>query len=148
MPSHKEVKILNYPPEQILNLVLDIEKYPEFLPWCIGAKITKTISSNELEADLAISFKGFFQKYSSNVTWKELELNSFEIRAVAIDGPFKNLVNIWHIKEIPGEDGKALVDFFIDFEFKSMLLNKMITPLFTKATDKMIQAFEKRAKTI
>lgn len=162
MPNHKEIKNLNYSAKQILDLILDIEKYPDFLPWCIGAKVTKIIDESgfkdvgadqekvnfprEFEGDLAISFKGFFQKYSSNIVWKEIEDNGFEVRVIAIDGPFKNLINLWHVKPI--NDSQSYVDFFIDFEFKSVLLNKMISPVFAKATDKMIQAFEKRADEI
>ena len=148
MPSHKEVKNLNYSPKQILDLVMDIEQYPQFLPWCIAAKITKNIDKNNLEADLAISFKGFFQKYTSLVTVKELNKNNFEIKAQAIEGPFKNLINLWRIKEIKGEKNQCYVDFFIDFEFQSKFLSKMITPIFTRATNKMIQAFEKRAEEL
>jgi coenzyme Q-binding protein COQ10 len=148
MPSHKEVKTLNYKPKQILDLVMDIENYPEFLPWCIGAAITKNIDKYNLEADLAISFKGFFQKYSSEVSVKEMDENCFEVKAIAIDGPFKNLVNLWHIKQIKGEENRCDVDFFIDFEFRSKLFGKMITPVFKKATNKMIEAFEKRAKEL
>ncbi len=145
MPSHKEVKTLNYTPKQILDLVMDIENYPKFLPWCIGAKITKNIDKNNLEADLAIKFKGIFQKYSSHVTLTQTSKNSFEIKAIAIDGPFRNLINLWHIKEVKENKNSTNVDFFIDFEFSSKILNKMIGPFFEKATNKMIQAFEERA---
>lgn len=148
MPSHKELKTLDYSPTQIKDLVMDIKSYPKFLPWCVGARVTKIINENELTADLAISFKGFFQKYTSLVTIKEIGNNSFEIKAIATDGPFNNLINLWHIKEIAGEENKSKVDFFIDFEFNSKLLNKMIGPFFEKATNKMIKAFEKRAQDL
>lgn len=145
MPSHKEVKNLNHSARQILDLVLDIENYPKFLPWCIGAKITKIFDGSNLAADLVIGFKGIVQKYSSEIEVKKLAENNFEIRVVAIDGPFKNLLNLWHIKALPGNPDQCAVDFFIDFEFSSKMLNLMIGPVFARATDKMIQAFEQRA---
>ncbi len=89
MPHHKEIKKLNYNPQKIVNLVMDIEKYPEFLPWCIGAKITEKTNNNKLKADLAIKFKGMFQKYSSDVTLTQISKNYFEIKAEATSGPFK-----------------------------------------------------------
>ena len=147
MPRHKEIKKLNYNPQKIVNLVMDIEKYPEFLPWCIGAKITEKTSDNELKADLAIKFKGIFQKYSSNVTLSQISENYFEVKAEATSGPFKNLINLWHIKSTENEN-ECDVDFFIDFEFKSRILNKMIGPIFEKATNKMIEAFENRAQDL
>ena len=116
MPSHKERKNLHYTTHKILDLVMDIENYPEFLPWCVGAKITKKIDENNLEADLAVNFKGVFQKYSSKVTLTKIAQDSFEIKAEAINGPFKNLVNIWHIKKCDKTPNLTYVDFFIDFE--------------------------------
>lgn len=145
MPSHKERKNLHYSPKQILDLIMDIENYPEFLPWCVGAKITKKIDENNLEADLAVSFKGFFQKYTSKIELKEIAPQSYEIKVEAINGPFKNLINLWHIKKCDETPNLTYVDFFIDFEFNSKMLNLMIGPFFEKATNKMIAAFETRA---
>lgn len=129
----------------MFDLVMDIEKYPEFLPWCLAAKITKTNSQNSQEADLVINFKGFTQKYSSNVRTSKTIHGELLISVAAIDGPFKNLVNAWEFKNT--KDG-CEVKFFIDFEFKSMILGKMIGMIFQKATNKMIDAFEKRAHLI
>ena len=148
MPSHKEEKNLNYTSKQILALVLDIESYPKFLPWCMTASITKKFDENHLQADLAIGFKGIVQKYSSDIKVNKISESNFEIRVVAIDGPFKNLLNLWHIKELKEKSNQCQVDFFIDFEFNSKMLNALIGPVFARATDKMIQAFEKRASEI
>ncbi|MFT5703402.1 MAG: coenzyme Q-binding protein COQ10 [Rickettsiales bacterium] len=142
MPSHTEKKILPFSAKQMFDLVMDIEKYPEFLPWCLAAKITKENSENSLEAGLVINFKGFTQKYSSNVRTSTTIDGELLISVAAIDGPFRNLVNAWEFKDI--KDG-CEVKFFIDFEFKSMILGKMIGMIFEKATNKMIDAFEKRA---
>jgi coenzyme Q-binding protein COQ10 len=145
MPSHKEIKTLPYSAKQMFDLVLDIEKYPQFLPWCLAAKITKKINDLHLEADLVINFKGFTQKYSSDVRASKTIDNEFLISVAAIDGPFKSLVNSWQFKDI---SGGCQVEFFIDFEFKSLILGKMIGMIFEKATNKMIDAFEARAKII
>lgn len=150
MPSHKEKKILPYSSKQMLKLVLDVEKYPEFLPWCFAAKITNKINENHLNADLAINFKSFFQKYSSDILVEKISETEFKINVKAVDGPFKKLVNEWHFKDLTNseknaKENKVEVEFFIDFEFQSIILEKMIGAVFVKATDKMINAFEKRA---
>ncbi|MES2677792.1 MAG: type II toxin-antitoxin system RatA family toxin [Pseudomonadota bacterium] len=145
MPSHSEIKNLPYSAKQMFDLVLDVEKYPEFLPWCLAAKITKKLDAENFEADLAINFKGFTQKYSSNIQASQNNNSEFLINVSAIDGPFKNLTNRWQFRNIAGG---CQVEFFIDFEFKSMILGKMIGMIFEKATDKMIDAFENRAQTI
>ena len=67
MPSHKEIKILSYSANRMFDLVMDVESYPKFLPWCLAAKITNRFSDNHLNADLVINFKGFSQKYSSDI---------------------------------------------------------------------------------
>lgn len=148
MPSHKEIKNLNYSPKKILDLVMDIDNYPNFLPWCSNSKITNIIDESNLEADLTVNFKGIFHRYSSKVQIKKISQNCYEVEAVATNGPFSNLVNLWHIKEIEGQPDKCCVDFFIDFEFRSKILNKIIGPIFSKATNKMINAFEKRAEDL
>lgn len=145
MPSHSEIKKLPYSAKQIFDLVMDIEKYPQFLPWCLASKITKNHTENHLEADLVINFKGFTQKYSSDVRASKTYDGEYLISVAAIDGPFKNLVNAWEFKDV--KDG-CEIKFFIDFEFKSIILGKMIGMIFEKATNKMIDAFETRAKEI
>jgi coenzyme Q-binding protein COQ10 len=145
MPSLTKIKTLPYCCKDIYQLVMDIEKYPQFLPWCKAAKITEVISKNNLRADLLVSFKGIFEKYSSDVVHKELA-NGFEVNVVAIKGPFKNLINKWKIVE-SGEN-QCEVEFFIDFEFNSFLLSKMIGPIFHKASEKMMDAFEARARQV
>lgn len=143
MPSLNQTKIFPYRAESIYNLVLDIEKYPEFLPWCKQAKIIKKISDKNLQADLLINFKNFFEKYRSDVKHGKNE-NGFFIDVVAIDGPFKSLVNQWQITDLKGEKS-CEVKFFIEFEFNSTFLSKMLGTIFSKAAEKMIMAFEERA---
>ncbi len=142
MPSLSEKRILAHKAQKIYDLVMDIEKYPEFLPWCKQAKIIEVISPNNLRADLLVNFKNFFEKYRSDVKHGK-EQDVYFIDVVAIEGPFKKLVNKWRIRDL--EDGKCEVEFFIDFEFNSIILSKLIGVIFEKATQKMMSAFEERA---
>lgn len=144
MPSFYETKILLNKASQIYALVMDIEKYPEFLPWCKHARIVDRSSDQNLQADLLINFKNFFERYRSDVNHGKSSENSYFIDVMAIEGPFKNLVNRWQIEGI--SEQSCEVKFFIEFEFRSSLLNKMIGTIFTKAAEKMITAFEARAK--
>jgi coenzyme Q-binding protein COQ10 len=143
MPSLTQTKTLPYQASKIYDLVMDIEKYPEFLPWCKQAKIIKIISSHNLQADLLINFKNFFEKYRSNVEHGKKPDGLYFIDVAAIEGPFKSLINKWKIRDL--ENGKCEVEFFIEFEFNSIFLTKMIGVIFEKAAEKMMNAFEERA---
>ena len=145
MPSLTQTKLLPYSAKQMYDLVMDIENYPEFLPWCKQAKIIEVVSAENLRADLLINFKSFFEKYTSNVTHQKTS-TGYEINVIAIRGPFKNLVNRWKFHD--SENGKCQVEFFIDFEFNSFLLTKMIGPIFERAAEKMMNAFELRAQEL
>jgi coenzyme Q-binding protein COQ10 len=146
MPALKQTKILSHKAAQIYEIVMDIEKYPEFLPWCKKAKIVEKISDENLRADLLINFKSFFEKYRSDVRHKKSSPNSYFIDVVAIEGPFKKLINQWKIRDL--ENGECEVEFFIDFEFNSIFLTKLIGTIFEKAAQKMMAAFEERARQI
>ena len=146
MPALKQIKTLPYSAQKIYELVMDIEKYPEFLPWCKQAKIIQEISKQNLHADLLINFKSFFEKYRSNVSHGKSGLNAYFVDVGAIEGPFKKLVNQWQFRDL--ENGECEVKFFIEFEFNSILLTKMLSPIFKKAAEKMMAAFEERAGKI
>ena len=143
MPSLTQSKTLPYSSNQMQSLVMDIEKYPEFLPWCKQAKIVEQISADNLRADLLINFKSFFEKYRSDVKHGRSSDGGHFIDVVAIEGPFKKLVNNWKFRDL--EDGKCQVEFFIEFEFNSIFLTKMLGVIFERATEKMMTAFEGRA---
>ncbi len=143
MPALTQTKTLPYSAQKIYELVMDIEKYPEFLPWCKQAKIIENISEQNLRADLLINFKNFFEKYRSNVSHGKSGLNSYFVDVVAIEGPFRKLVNQWQFRDLENE--KCEVKFFIVFEFNSIFLTKMISPIFEKSAKKMMTAFEERA---
>lgn len=138
MLKHAERRVLPFTPEQMFDLVAAVDKYPEFLPWCIGARIKKR-QPELLVADLLIGFKVFRERFTSRVS---LNREDQEITVDYLDGPMKHLINEW--KFLPHEQG-CEVDFFVEFEFRSIVLQKAIGALFTEAVKRMVAAFEARA---
>ena len=138
MPTHAEQKFLPYAPGTLFELVADIESYPEFLPWCVGARVLRR-EENVVYADLVIGFKMIRETFTSKVTLNRPDRIDVEYQK----GPFKHLKNHWEFK--PHADG-CLIDFYIDFEFRSRLLRTLIEPLFHEAVRRMVAAFEARAK--
>lgn len=131
--------------QQMYDLIGDIASYPQFLPWCVGARIKKVTPlegevGDVIDADLIISFKLFREKFGSRVT---LRPNDMSIDVEYLDGPFRYLNNHW--KFIQLDDGTCEVDFFVDFEFKSVILQGIIGVVFNEAMQRIVQAFEKRA---
>jgi coenzyme Q-binding protein COQ10 len=144
MPTLTQTKTLPYSAKKMHDLVMDIEKYPEFLPWCKQAKIVEKISEENLQADLLINFKSFFEKYRSSVKHGKTASGLYFVDVIAIEGPFKKLVNKWEFIDLGNSNCE--VKFFIEFEFNSFLLEKMLGTIFSRATEKMMNAFEERAK--
>ncbi len=142
MATHAEKRVLPYRPEQLYDLVADVEKYPEFRPWCVGARICEQ-QRDVLIADLVIGFKGFREGFTSRVT---LNRPDMRIDVAYLDGPFRYLNNHWVFRELA--DGGCEIDFFVDFEFRSRLLQRIIGVLFNEAVRRMVDAFESRAATI
>ncbi len=146
MPTHAEKRHMPYTAEQMYDLVADIASYPQFLPWCSAARERSRKADGAcdvIEADLVISFKVFRERFGSRVT---LHPEESRIDVEYLDGPFKFLINHW--KFIPAEDGGCDVDFFVDFEFKSAILQKIIGVVFTQAMQRIVAAFESRAKEL
>ena len=113
MPTHAEMRVLPYTPQQLYALVADVERYPEFLPWCVGARIRER-RPDLIVADLIIGFRMFRERFTSRVS---------------LDPPRR-------------------IDFFVDFEFKSRLLQRVIEMLFHEAVRRMVAAFEHRAQQL
>lgn len=138
MPTHAEKRTLPYTPEEMFRLVAEVDRYPEFLPWCIGARIRKR-EGTVFWADLVIGFKMVRERFTSRV-----ELSAPDrIDVSYAEGPFKYLNNHWIFE--PTENGGTRVDFFVDFEFRNRVLQKIIGALFGEAVARMVSAFEKRA---
>lgn len=142
MATHAEKRVLPHSPEQLFGLVADIERYPEFLPWCVGSRI-RGRRENVVVADLIIGFKGIRESFTSEVT---LNRPAMRIDVAYRDGPFKYLNNHWIFNAQP--DGSCEIDFFVDFEFRSRLLQRIIGLLFNEAVRRMVSAFEARAEQL
>lgn len=128
---------------EIFQLVTDIESYPEFVPWCEGIEVISTDEEQTI-AQMKINYKGFTEKYKSRITKKQ-EGDNYIVKVEAISGPFKYLNNVWTIEK---QKEGCNVNFSIDLEFKSFLLDKMVGLLFMKATERMIEAFLQRANSL
>ncbi len=122
-----------------MAMVLDVEKYPEFLPWCRAARIIERHEGYFL-GELVISFNHLTERYTSKV----MPLKN-EIRVELVKGPFKHLTNDWRFE--PTATGTN-IHFNLDFEFKSKLLDRLMGGLFTRATEKMTMAFMTRADAL
>ncbi len=141
MAKHAERRLLPYTQQQLFDLVADIEKYPEFLPWCIGSRI-RSKHGNEIVADLMIGFKIYRERFTSRVLLSAPD----RITVTYSEGPFRYLENVWRFE--PTADGGCIVDFYVDFEFKSKMLQRLIEMLFSEAVRRMVAAFEGRARTL
>ena len=140
MPTYADRKLVGYQPEQLFDLVADVDKYPQFLPWCTGARVTSR-TETELHADLTIGFGPFRESFTSKVTLER----PGRIRVSYENGPFRYLNNQWVF--IPDPHG-VQVDFWVDFEFRSKLLQKAIGVVFNEAVKRMVGAFLKRARDV
>lgn len=140
MPKHQETKILPYTPEQMFDLVADVERYPEFLPWVVGARINQR-TGDTFHADLLVGFKMIRERYTSKVTLDR----PGAIEVTYTYGPFRYLENRWRFN--PHPDGCQL-EFFLEFEFKSRFLQRVIGALFNEAVRKMVSSFEGRARKL
>ncbi len=149
MIQHQKMYYSNFSPKQLFNLVMDIEKYPEFIPWCTKAEILDKPENNIINAELNATFAGVSEKYSSRVesTPPKTQNDNAEINTYIISGPFKHLHSKWNF-QYDKKPNKTRVDFYIEFEFSSKVIQMMIGKIFENASMKMLTAFEKRAKEI
>lgn len=138
MPTHAEKRVLPYSKEQLFDLVAQVDKYPEFLPWCLGCRV-KSRTDDQVVADMVIGFKVFREGFTSRV-----QLNKPDRVDVKYEnGPFKYLDNHWIFNDMG--DGNTEIDFYVDFEFRSRILQAAIGAVFNEAVRRMISAFEQRA---
>lgn len=142
MPTHAERRTLPFTRDQLFDLVADVEQYPKFLPWCVAARVRRR-EGDMFFADLVIGFKMIRERYTSKVV---LDRDHGRIDVHYTEGPFHHLTNHWIFEEAPG--GGTTIDFFVDFEFRSKLLQKVIGTLFNEAVKLMVAAFEKRARQL
>ena len=141
MTAYSERRVLPYTPQQMFDLVAGVEQYPEFLPWCIGARILRR-QDNMLFADLIIGWKVLREKFSSKVVLDEPSAVHFDY----MNGPLKYLHGEWRFT--PAECGGTLVEFKVDFEFKSRTLAAIMGGVFSELVHRMVGAFEARARAL
>ena len=144
MPIKKVVKKFNFPKNDLIELVLDIDNYNEFLPWCKSSKILKIDEDSVkkiIHADLEIGYKLIADTYTSEVFFDK---KKSEIIVKSLSGPIKKLSNIWSFKDI--DEFSCEVDFFIEIELNNLLLNAMFSKFFDVGFEKILSSFEDRAK--
>ncbi|SEO29816.1 coenzyme Q-binding protein COQ10 [Salinihabitans flavidus] len=145
MTTHSETRTLPYTAQQMYDLVADVPRYPEFLPWCAAARVRSVTPQGEaelMEADLVISFKVFRERFGSRVL---LNPHTLHIDTEYLDGPFKHLKSTWDFKDV---EGGCEVRFYVDFEFRNAVLRRIIGVVFNEAMQRIVRAFETRAKEL
>jgi len=137
-----------YSPLQLYRLIADVPDYPEFLPWCRASRIISRESDTEFHAELVIAFKNFTESYTSRVMLypPESEYSPCRIQAQMIEGPFHHLSTLWQLE--PNPEGGTQIHLDLDFQFRNMLLDKLIGGLYGNASEKMISAFRQRARDL
>jgi len=141
MPRHSETRQLPYSPEQMFDLVADVARYREFLPWVAAVRV-RSDTETEMVADLVVGFKALRESFTSKVVKKRAE----SINVQYVDGPLEHLVNDWTFR--PDGQGGTLIDFCVDFAFRSRIFEAIAGQVFERALRKMIGAFEERAAAL
>lgn len=145
MPTHEETRRLPHSAEQMYDLVADVARYPEFLPWTAAARIRSVEDHGDRQvmlADLVISFKVFRERFGSRVVlWPK----DRRIDTEYLDGPFEYMISSWEFRE--AEDG-CDVHFHVDFAFRNKLLQSTATFFFNDAMQRIVRAFERRAQEL
>jgi coenzyme Q-binding protein COQ10 len=144
MPRHHETRPLPYTARQMYDLVADVARYPEFLPWNAAARIRSRTDLGDgrerMEADLVISFKVFRERFGSRVV---LDPGRMRIETEYLDGPFRYMRSTWDFRDRPA--GGCEVEFLVDFEMRNALLQKVVGVVFHEAMLRIVRAFETRA---
>jgi coenzyme Q-binding protein COQ10 len=140
MPRHTETRVLAYTPEQMFDLVADVGRYQEFLPWVAATRIREN-SATGMVADLVVGFGAFKETFTSRVHKRR----PAEIEIDYVEGPLKYLRNSWKFRPAPGG---TEVDFCVDFAFRNRLFEALAGQMFDRALRRMIGAFEERADAL
>ena len=140
MPGIRETRAMPYTAEQMFDLVADVDRYPEFLPWVIATRI-KSDSETEMVADMLVGFKALKEKFTSRVVKHRPD----ELQVTYVDGPLRDLDNVWRFRNV---GGGCEIDFAVDFAFRNPLFEKIAGQYFDRAFRKMVSAFEERAAAL
>lgn len=138
MPGIRETRRLPYRAAQMFDLVADVARYGEFLPWVVATRI-KSDSDTEMVADMLVGFKALREKFTSKV----IKQRPHEIEVIYLDGPLKDLDNTWRFRDLP--DGGCEIDFDVQFAFRNRVFEALAGQYFDRAFRKMVGAFEARA---
>jgi len=141
MPRHTETKHLPYSPAQLFDLVADVARYDEFLPWVVAVRV-RSSSPTETVADLVVGFNAFKERFTSRVKKEQ----PGRICVDYVDGPLKYLHNEWKFE--PADDGGTNLHFSVDFAFKSRIFEALAGQMFDRALRRMTRAFEERAAAL
>jgi coenzyme Q-binding protein COQ10 len=141
MPRHSESRHLPYSPEQLFDLVADVARYDEFLPWVVAVRV-RSSSPAETVADLVVGFSAFKERFTSRV----VKQRPHKICVDYIEGPLKYLHNEWVFE--PAPDGGTNLKFSVDFAFKSRIFETLAGQMFDRALRRMTGAFEQRAASL
>lgn len=142
MTTHSETRVLPYSAAQMYDLVADVARYPEFLPWTAAARIRSVEDRGEhreMLADLVVSFRVFRESFLSRVRLFDADRR---IETSYLDGPFKRMESVWRFRDLPGG---CEVSFWVDFEFRNRLLQGAAGIFFHQALQQVVRAFERRA---
>lgn len=145
MPSFESRRQVPFTTREMFNLVADVERYPEFLPLCEGLRVLSHNGEGDqrtLVAAMDVGYKGIRETFTSRVV---LDRTVPSVRTDLVQGPFNRLINKWDFAETPGG---CKVTFFIDYEFKSMILQVLVGSVFEQAFGRFAEAFEERAHAI
>lgn len=141
MPGIHEVYALPYSAEQMFDLVADVKRYPEFLPWVIATRI-KSDSDTEMVADMLVGFSAIREKFTSRVTKERPN----QITVHYVDGPLRDLDNRWAFRAL--DAGHCEIDFCVDFSFRNRMFEALAGQYFDRAFRRMVEAFEARAAAL
>lgn len=141
MPGIRESRTLPYSAEQMFDLVADVARYPEFLPWVAATRV-RSNSETEMVADMLVGFKALREKFTSRV----IKDRPNRLEVIYVDGPMRDLDNVWHFRPMP--DGGCELDFCVDFTFKNKMFEMLAGQYFDRAFRKMVAAFEARADAL
>ena len=141
MPGIRETRRLPYSAEQMFDLVADVGRYGEFLPWVIATRV-RSNTETEMIADMVVGFKAIRESFTSRVTKQRAR----EIAVHYVDGPLSDLDNVWTFRAV--DDHTCEIDFLVEFTFKNRLFERIAGQYFDRAFRKMVEAFETRASQL
>ena len=141
MAGIRELRIMPYSAEQMFDLVADVGRYPEFLPWVAATRV-RSDSEHEMIADMLVGFKNLREKFTSRVE----KVRPERVQVHYVDGPMRDLDNVWLFRPI--DDQSCEVDFSVSFSFRNALFEKLAGQYVDRAFRKMVAAFEERAEAL